>query len=90
MVVPVPVPEPVQFGGALMLALVTAVNVIMTRDDPTRATLLAGYQAAPVVPLVGVAIGAAITAAGLRRPTASAVAPSAAAVAEIRADAEAA
>jgi len=28
----------VQFGGALMLALVTAVNVIMTGDDPTRAT----------------------------------------------------
>jgi hypothetical protein len=80
----------VQFGGALMLAVVTAVNVIVTDDDPTGAARLDGYRAALVVPLVGVAIGAAITAAGLRRPAASAVAPSAAAVAEIRADAEAA
>jgi MFS family permease len=59
----------VQFGGALMLAIVTAVNVVVTGDDPTRADMLAGYRAALVVPVVGVAVAAAITAFGLRRPS---------------------
>lgn len=57
----------VQFGGALMLAVVTAVNVVVTGDDPSRTDMLDGYRAALVVPLVAVAIGAAITASGLRR-----------------------
>ncbi len=64
----------VQFGGALMLAVVTAVNVAVTGDDPTRAALLDGYRAALVVPLVAVAVGAAITASGLRRSGRPAVA----------------
>jgi MFS family permease len=55
-----------QFGGALMLAVVTAVNVVVTGDDPTAARMLDGYRAALVVPLVAVAIGALITARGLR------------------------
>ena len=60
----------VQFGGALMLALVTAVNVVVTGDEPTRSDMLTGYRAAIVVPLVAVAIGAVITASGLRRRSA--------------------
>jgi MFS family permease len=60
----------VQFGGALMLAIVTAVNVTVTGDDPTRADMLTGYRAALVVPVLGVALAAAITAFGLRRPLA--------------------
>jgi MFS family permease len=66
----------VQFGGALMLALVTAINVVVTGDDPSRAELLDGYRAALVVPFVGVGIGAAISAAGLRRAADPAVASS--------------
>ncbi|MDD9369237.1 MAG: MFS transporter [Acidimicrobiales bacterium] len=58
----------VQFGAALMLALVTAVNVVVTGDDPTRTDMLDGYRAALLVPLVAVAIGAVLTATGLRRP----------------------
>jgi MFS family permease len=57
-----------QFGAALLLAIVTAVNVAVTGDDPTRADLLTGYRAALVVPVLGVAIAAVITAFGLRRP----------------------
>jgi MFS family permease len=64
----------VQFGGALMLAVVTAVNVVVTGDDPSRAALLDGYRAALVVPLVAVVVGAVITAAGLRRPGGATVA----------------
>jgi MFS family permease len=57
----------VQFGGALMLAIATAVNVGVTGDDPTSAELLDGYRAALVVPVVAVLVGAAVTATGLRR-----------------------
>lgn len=56
-----------QFGGALMLAIVTAVNVVVTGDDPGPAEMLDGYRAALVVPAVAVAIGALLTATGLRR-----------------------
>jgi MFS family permease len=55
-----------QFGGALMLAIVTAVNVVVTGEDPSAARMLDGYRAALVVPLVAVAIGALLTAGGLR------------------------
>ena len=58
-----------QFGGALMLAIVTAVNVVVTGDDPTPADMLDGYRAALVVPLVAVLVGAVLTATGLRRPS---------------------
>ena len=57
----------VQFGGALMLAVVTAVNVVVTGDDPAPADLLEGYRAALVVPLLAVLAGAALTATGIRR-----------------------
>ncbi len=57
----------VQFGAALVLAVVTAVNVVATGDDASPSALLDGYRAALVVPLVGVALAALITASGMRR-----------------------
>jgi MFS family permease len=68
----------VQFGGALLLAIVTAVNVAVTGDDPTPAAMLDGFRAALVVPLAGLVLGVVLTATGLRRRPADAVAPSAA------------
>lgn len=62
-----------QFGGALMLAIVTAVNVVVTGDDPTPPEMLDGYRAALVVPLVAVLVGAVLTATGLSRATGDAV-----------------
>lgn len=52
-----------QFGSALGLALVTAVNVAVT--EPGRE--LAGHRAALVVPVAAALLGAAVTAVGLRR-----------------------
>ena len=57
----------VQFGAALVLAVVTAVNVVATGDDASPAALLDGYRTALIVPLVGVALAALITASGMRR-----------------------
>lgn len=56
----------VQFGAALGLAVVTAVNVAAT-DGRDPASLLDGYRAALVVPLVAVVLGSVIVATGLRR-----------------------
>jgi MFS family permease len=53
-----------QFGGALGLAIVTAVNVAATADGSPEA-LLDGFRAALVVPVALAAIGAAVTALGL-------------------------
>ena len=69
------------FAGALMLAVVTAVNVVVTGDDPNRAALLDGHRAALL---------AAITASGLRRAGEPAVALPGATPARVHADAEAA
>ena len=57
----------VQFGAALILAIVTAVNVVVTDGATTEQALLDGYRAALVVPLVAVVIAIVITATGLRR-----------------------
>ena len=57
----------VQFGAALVLALVTAVNVAVTGDSPTPDDLLDGYRTALLVPIAGVALAAVITGPGLRR-----------------------
>lgn len=57
----------VQFGGALLLALVTAVNVIVTGDNPTPADTLDGYRAALLVPVAALVVGTVLTATGLRR-----------------------
>ena len=56
-----------QFGAALVLAVVTAVNVVATGDDDRRQRCSDGYRTALIVPLVGVALAALITASGLRR-----------------------
>ena len=57
----------VQFGAALILAVVTAVNVVVTDGRNTETALLDGYRAALVVPLVTVIVALVITATGLRR-----------------------
>ena len=56
----------VQFGAALILAIVTAVNVVATDGRTTESALLDGYRAALVVPLVTVLVALAITAGGRR------------------------
>ncbi|MFB6979394.1 MFS transporter [Streptomyces scopuliridis] len=62
-----------QFGAALGLSAVTAVNVAATDGDSPRA-LLDGYQAALVVPLVAALLAALVSAFGLRSPKGTAVA----------------
>ncbi len=57
----------VQFGAALILAVVTAVNVTATGDDPSAEALLDGYRTALLVPLAAVSLAALIMATGLRR-----------------------
>jgi len=57
----------VQFGAALILAVVTAVNVTATGDDPSAEALLDGYRTALLVPLAAVSLPALIMATGLRR-----------------------
>ena len=52
-----------QFGAALGLAIVAAVNVAAT-DDASAQGLLDGYQAALLVPVVMVALGLAVSATG--------------------------
>lgn len=56
----------VQFGAALILAIVTSVNVSAT-DGTTPDAMLDGYRAALIVPVVTVAIATVVMAAGLRR-----------------------
>ncbi|WP_414637455.1 MFS transporter [Actinophytocola sp.] len=55
-----------QFGGALVLAVVTAVDNAAT--GPTPDGLLDGFHAALVVPLIVAALGVLTAAFGIRRP----------------------
>lgn len=68
-----------QFGAALGLSVVTAVNVALTDADGTPAALLDGFRAALVVPVLAAALAAATTALGLRcrctDPTPATVSP---------------
>jgi MFS family permease len=65
-----------QFGGALVLAVVTAVNDANTGASGSPDALLDGFHAALVVPLVGAILGAGVTALGvLGRRVALAPAP---------------
>jgi len=57
----------VQFGAALVLAVVTAVNTAATGDDGSSQALLDGYRSALVVPVVAVVVAVLVTAPGLRR-----------------------
>jgi len=58
-----------QFGGALVLAIVTAVNGAASGDDGSAQALLDGFHAAFVVPLVVVLLGVAAMALHRRRPS---------------------
>jgi EmrB/QacA subfamily drug resistance transporter len=55
-----------QFGGALVLAIVTAVNDAATGPDSSPQSLLDGFHAALVVPLIAAVLGVAVTVSGLR------------------------
>lgn len=54
-----------QFGGALVLAIVTAVNDANTGTDGSPQALLDGFHAALVVPVVVAVLGTAATGLGL-------------------------
>jgi predicted MFS family arabinose efflux permease len=58
-----------QFGGALVLAVVTAVNNANAGPDGSPQALLDGFHAALIVPVVAAVLGVGATAFGLiRRP----------------------
>jgi sugar phosphate permease len=56
-----------QFGGALVLAVVTAVNNANAGPNGTPQDLLDGFHAALVVPVIAAALGVGATAVGLLR-----------------------
>lgn len=56
-----------QFGAALGLAVVTAVNIAATGSEPSPQALLDGYRIAMIVPIAASVLGIAITAFGLRK-----------------------
>jgi EmrB/QacA subfamily drug resistance transporter len=55
-----------QFGGALVLAVATAVNNANTGADGTAQALLDGFQAAIVVSVIAAAVGVLVTAVRVR------------------------
>jgi hypothetical protein len=55
-----------QFGGALVLAVVTAVADAAAGPDGSPQALLDGFHAALVVPLIAAVVGVGATALGLR------------------------
>ena len=65
-----------QFGGALVLAIVTAVNSATVDGSRDPADLLDGFQTALIVPVIVAAVDLAITLLGVRiaRPSAPAAA----------------
>ncbi|MGH2562247.1 MAG: MFS transporter [Thermomicrobiales bacterium] len=64
-----------QFGGALGLAIVAAVNTANTGLDGSPQALMDGFEAALIVPLVAALLGVGVTALGLVRRAAPATAP---------------
>lgn len=56
-----------QFGAALGLAIVTAVNIAATGPDSSPQSLLDGYRAALIVPIAASVLGIVVTSFGLRR-----------------------
>jgi EmrB/QacA subfamily drug resistance transporter len=81
-----------QFGGALVLAVVTAVNSATTGADGSPQAILDGYQAAVVVSVIAALIGVALTAARFRSTPEPALEPVPAvdAAADVDVEAEAA
>lgn len=63
----------IQFGAALGLAAVTAVNVAATGGGGSPEDMLDGYRAALVVPLIAAVIALVIVAFGLRSRSAQAI-----------------
>jgi hypothetical protein len=61
-----------QFGGALVLAVATAVNNANTGPGGTPQALLEGFHAAWIVSLVAALLGVGTIALGLRTPRAQA------------------
>jgi MFS family permease len=59
----------IQFGTALGLAVVTAVNLAATGSSGSPQALLDGYHAALVIPVVAAVLAAAVMAFHLRRPS---------------------
>lgn len=55
-----------QFGGALVLAITTAVNYAAGSEESAR-SVLDGFQAALFVPLVATLVGVAVVGSGIRR-----------------------
>jgi ABC-type transport system involved in cytochrome c biogenesis permease component len=55
-----------QFGGALVLAIVTAVNSATVDGSRDPGVLLDGFQTALIVPVIVAAVGLAITLLGVR------------------------
>jgi EmrB/QacA subfamily drug resistance transporter len=64
-----------QFGGALVLAVVTAVNNAATTADGTPQGILDGFQAAIAVSVIAALIGVAVMAARFRTQPAPALEP---------------
>ncbi|TDF89721.1 hypothetical protein [Paenibacillus piri] len=62
----------IQFGSALGLSVVTAVSIVATGPDGTPQAMLEGFRTALLIPVAAAALGAAITAIGLRKRNASA------------------
>jgi EmrB/QacA subfamily drug resistance transporter len=58
-----------QFGGALMLAIATAVNNANTGADGSPQGLLDGFQAAVVVSVIAAGVGVVVTAVRRRPPS---------------------
>lgn len=56
-----------QFGAALGLAIVTAVNIAATGPDSSPQSLLDGYRAALIVPIAASVLGIVVISFGLRR-----------------------
>jgi hypothetical protein len=81
-----------QFGGALVLAVVTAVNSANTGADGSQQALLDGFQAAIVVSVIAAALGAVVMSLrfGRRSEPAVEALPEVEAVAEAEVEAEAA
>jgi EmrB/QacA subfamily drug resistance transporter len=80
-----------QFGGALVLAVVTAVNNATTTADGTPQGILDGYQAAIAVSVIAALIGVAVMAAFRTQPApALEPVPAAEAAPDVEVEAEAA
>jgi MFS family permease len=61
-----------QFGAALGLAVVTMIKVSVTTDEESASSLLDGFQAGMIVPVIAAVLGAVVISFGLRSARGSA------------------